>query len=395
MRRFDFLKVSRGDNLGDPEYWNRRFEDIDLRIAGAENTLQNVDAVANRVESLALDRLNSVLTPLTAEAIERLTSVSTLFEATSDSPVEIREGTRSFVIPEGKRLSFAALAYLVIFPTGDLSRYMAGRTVSYDRTTGELVVDVMRAVGEGESSDWQIAPMAFVSELESLSEAATSAASATALDRAAVAADKGIVAADRAIVAADKATVANDKGIAGLAAAAAETAAAEAAASAASINPGRLLTKDGNLAGIEDKGTARSNLGLGDAAIKDIATVATLRANSDANTITTDQAWGAAAWVNLGNISGAVEIDLSAGVRFAATLAGNVTISVKNAKSGQSVEMIFSQDATGGRTISWSNQFRFPSGVIPSVKTTPSDWALVYSGVFFSSIMIGAGWRLS
>lgn len=198
MRRYDAYKLKRGDNLGDTEFWNKRFEDIDLRIAAAEDTLRNVDAVANRVESLALDRLNNVLTPLTAEAIERLTSVSTLFEATSVTPVTIGEGERRFTVPEGQRLTFAPLAYLVISPTGDLSRYMAGRTVSYSQLSGELVVDVMRAVGEGDSADWQIAPMAFVSELEALSASATAAKMATAADRAAVALDKTAVANDKA-----------------------------------------------------------------------------------------------------------------------------------------------------------------------------------------------------
>lgn len=189
-RRIDFYRISRGDDLGDPKTWNDRFEDMDLRMASAEEANKVIDQTAARAEQAALSRINDVLTPLAREAQERLTEVAVLFEATSNTPATIGEGGLQFEIPEGKRLTFAPLAYLSIFPTGDLSRSMAARTVSYDPTNGILEVEVMRVVGEGTFDDWQIAPMASVSELEGLAVVASNAANATASDRIAVAADR-------------------------------------------------------------------------------------------------------------------------------------------------------------------------------------------------------------
>lgn len=198
MRRIDFYSIKRGDNLGDPDTWNKRFEDIDLRIAQSEDAMLVVDEAAARAEQAAISRINDVITPLAVEAQQRLTSVATIFEATSTTELTLGVGTRQIEIPEGQRLTFAPLAYLVVFPVGDLSRYMAGRVVSYQQSTGTLVIDVVRYVGSGTASSWQIAPMAFVSDLEDLAAAATNAANATAADRAAVAADKATVANDKA-----------------------------------------------------------------------------------------------------------------------------------------------------------------------------------------------------
>ena len=212
MRRIDFYRVKRRDNLGDPEFWNPRFEDIDLRLAEAESAMRVIDETAARAESAALSRINDVLTPLAAEAQERLTRVATIFEATSSSEVTFGEGIRQFLIPQGQRLTFAPLAYLIAFPTGDLSRYLTGRFVSYSHTSGILQIDVMRAVGEGMESDWQITPMAFASELEALADDVTAKAAATNADRGAVASDLTATnaARDAAIAAKGLAEVARD-----------------------------------------------------------------------------------------------------------------------------------------------------------------------------------------
>lgn len=459
MRRYDAYKIGRGDNLGDSEFWNKRFEDIDLRIAAAEDTLRNVDAVANRVESLALDRLNNVLTPLTAEAIQRLTSVSTLFEATSATPVTIGSGERVFSVPEGKRLTFVPLVYLVIFPTGDLSRYMAGRTVSYSQLSGELVVDVMRAVGEGESSDWQIAPMAFVSDLEGLANMATDAANITTQDRGVVRADRDIVAADKATVAADKAATMAARnaaldyrdaaGDSAGAAAASALLAADHASNIAPFGPVGVPVPDDDADTIKNNGRyfghgltvanlpsdvdgdwyvvdhmvhlgdrdggrhtqvaylASSNLYYIRHCIAEVwsswllveskrATPAEIASKTNDNFISTQNAWDATTFVDVGNISGTYQFDLATGSRFTATLVGNTTIDVKNAKPGQAIMLELVQDGSGGRTVSWSSKFKFPDNAAPLIDTSAGGWACIYSGVYAEKwgAMMGAGWKV-
>ena len=145
------------------------------------------------------------------------------------------------------------------------------------------------------------------------------------------------------------------------------------------------------------KAQAQSNLGLGAASTKNIATVAAIKSNTDADVITTDKAWDASKWVSLGNISGSVTIDASTGCRFYGTLTGNVTIDVSNLKDGQPLEVILVQDATGSRTVGWASKFKWPGAQVPGVTTTANTIAVVASceGTWDASIVIGAGWKVT
>ena len=67
--------------------------------------MQSLDAVANRVESLALDRINNVITPLVIETQERIASIPDLFTATSASPVGVGTGTKTFVVEASMRVA--------------------------------------------------------------------------------------------------------------------------------------------------------------------------------------------------------------------------------------------------------------------------------------------------
>ena len=61
----------------------------------------------------------------------------------------------------------------------------------------------------------------------------------------------------------------------------------------------------------------------------------------------------------LGSVSGAVAVDLSLGNTVTMTLTGNVTLSLSNAKAGQDITFVFTQDGTGGWSVTW------PAGTIP------------------------------
>jgi hypothetical protein len=217
-----------------------------------------------------------------------------------------------------------------------------------------------------------------------------------AADKATVAADKGTVASDRITVATDKATTQNYRDTAKTHQDNAAASAAAAAASAASVDGPNLLTKSGNLTGLADKAASRTNLGLGGSAVKDVATAAELRSNTNTGVVSVDKAWDAAAWVPLGNITGAVTIDASTGARFRATLVGNVTIDVSNLKDGAPFELAFLQDATGGRTVSWNAKFKWPSAAAPEVATTASGYAVIVTSVgAWNGDIIAAGWKVT
>lgn len=211
-----------------------------------------------------------------------------------------------------------------------------------------------------------------------------------AADRAAVASDKSIVAADKSTVATDKATTLGYKNDAAASAAAA-------AVSAASVDAANLLTKSGNLSGLTDKSVARGNLDLGAAAVKGIATAADLKANVNTDVVTTDKLWAASKWQAVVNSTGNITIDASLGCRFRVPLVGNVVVDVANLKDGQPLELLFVQDATGGRTIGWASKFKWPGAQVPTVTTTANAIALVASceGTWDANIVIGTAWKVA
>jgi len=142
----------------------------------------------------------------------------------------------------------------------------------------------------------------------------------------------------------------------------------------------------------------RANLGLGNIAIANGVVLADLRSGTGQGVITTDKAWAAAGFVDLGNSgSGNLNIDCSTGVRFRVILTGNVTVNFLNPKDGQGVDVTFVQDATGGRSISWNGNVRFPNGIVPAVATGANGWALVYTGVYSANNAqwLGAAWKNS
>ena len=153
-RRIDAYRIKRGDNLGDPEFWNRRLEDLDLRIAANEEALSNLDAVANRVEQVALDRINNVITPLVEETQQRIASIPALFSATSASSVVLGAGEKSFIIPEGERATWAVSTFVYAEKDGDPTVWLHGNLVSFDRVGGLLVIDVSDYSGSGSHAGW-------------------------------------------------------------------------------------------------------------------------------------------------------------------------------------------------------------------------------------------------
>jgi hypothetical protein len=157
------------------------------------------------------------------------------------------------------------------------------------------------------------------------------------------------------------------------------------------------LRVENNFNDLTDKPAAREALGLHDAALKGIATVAQLRAKTGTDAVTVDAAWDAAKWVDLGNLTGAVTIDASTGVGFRGVLTGNVTIDVTNLKDRQPLEIILTQDATGSRTVSWNARFKWPSAAAPEVSTTANTLAVFVTGVagWDASTIYAAGWKVT
>jgi hypothetical protein len=115
-------KTKRLDNLGDPEWHNRRWQDIDRRMHARELDATKIDNAVDDLEAAALARLNDELTPIIAQAITRLRDFGLLFSAASHTERTIQIGTIQFVIDEAMRESFVATGFLIVRPTADLTK---------------------------------------------------------------------------------------------------------------------------------------------------------------------------------------------------------------------------------------------------------------------------------
>jgi hypothetical protein len=171
MRRIEAYRVKNRDNIGDPEFWNRRFEELDNRLHKHDQDLADVNAIGDRVEGAALDRINNVVTPLVEEARERFSSVTAIFYATSLSEIGVSAGEKTFNIEPDFRGAFAPLAFLFIHPIGSRANGLVVSVESFNRTSGNLVVNVEQVIGAGIFSAWAIEPVASTADLEALRDA--------------------------------------------------------------------------------------------------------------------------------------------------------------------------------------------------------------------------------
>ena len=78
MRRLEFYRIKRGDNLADPSFWNDRFGDLDLRIHQNELYGREISGAVDQITAAALSRLNDTFTPAIIEVQHKLADATTL-----------------------------------------------------------------------------------------------------------------------------------------------------------------------------------------------------------------------------------------------------------------------------------------------------------------------------
>ena len=76
LRYSTTYKISKGVNLGDPQTWNVRFQDIDLRLNVMESQYAKFDAVSDQIIALGIDRINTTFQPLLNALTEQVNSLS-------------------------------------------------------------------------------------------------------------------------------------------------------------------------------------------------------------------------------------------------------------------------------------------------------------------------------
>lgn len=202
-RRFDQIyRVKPRDNLGDPEYWNRRFDDIDRRVSSNEDELDAIDGLTAYIEGLALNRLDLVLAP----ALDKIALVSEqgflLAHSNSEVTLDVNT-TQVFAIPDlAERELFAPSPFVTIVRKGSQTDYAFAELVEWDRDAGQLTL-LPRAIfgNPGPFIDWEIyvgtaiqqAVIDTLAQCEAARDLALQYKANTAADAASTAADRTAV----------------------------------------------------------------------------------------------------------------------------------------------------------------------------------------------------------
>jgi len=91
-----------------------------------------------------------------------------------------------------------------------------------------------------------------------------------------------------------------------------------------------------------------------------------------AKILSASNVWAAAAPVTLVDAA-TIALDMSTFVDAVVTIGGNRALgNPTNAKPGQKGTLYVVEDGTGGRTLSFGSNFKFPGGQTPSIDTTAS-----------------------
>ncbi len=191
--RFQDYRVRRGDDIGDPDYWNRRLKDLDARIASNEDQRSTLEEVIDEGRTVFRDKANDVLLPLIKE-VSDVANLGALLRATSATEHDVTVGGKVFVIDEGQRLRFAAPAYVAVYRMDSPQAAMLGEVVSYDSGTGELTVDVDRVSGTGYGGGWMVTVVSPSDTAEAIAGVlAARTATEAARDQATTARDEAVV----------------------------------------------------------------------------------------------------------------------------------------------------------------------------------------------------------
>lgn len=118
-----------------------------------------------------------------------------------------------------------------------------------------------------------------------------------------------------------------------------------------------------------------------------VATLGEFRSATANKVLTSKTPWDAAEFVPISYAS-TISLDLNTGINFSITLTGNTVLAnPTNAKVGQTGIIYVAQDGTGGRTLSFGSNYKFPNGTAPLPDTTAS-YVNIYNYFVVSSTFI-------
>ena len=96
--------------------------------------------------------------------------------------------------------------------------------------------------------------------------------------------------------------------------------------------------------------------------------------------------------IDNGSSGSSSEVDWSLGNKQTIVLTDNTTFTfIDPPCSSTSLQIIVKQDSTGGRTVSWPSNVKFPNGVLPPYTTTADAidvWSFLWDGEFYYGTIV-------
>lgn len=365
MQRFEgAYQVKRGDNLGDASYWNKRLQDLDLRLHARELDADALKKATDDFQSLALSRINDTLVPVVQQAIEQLSEVGAVLAANSETDLTIGVGFFSLVLTEDTRASYVITDYVTISYLHDSSKGMLARVVSYDRPSGLMDVEAVSYSGEGTFSEWVMriatAPVSIDAYSRSETDALLAGLSLTVADG-----DKG----DITVSDAGDAWAIND-GAVTAEKMATDSVDTDVVVDAAVTGP---KLADGAVTGTKVQDSALTYAKMAAAAVIAAGEYAAATASK---LLSAAGVWADATFKALTDATN-IAVNMATGINFSVTLAGNRTLSnPTNGKPGQSG--VIKVTATGAtRTLSIGGYW-FPATGVESFPLSITTSETVY-----------------
>lgn len=136
--------------------WDLLIKVLNTRFNALEKVIPPLEGAEAELLSVGLSRINDTLAPA-VNTLTQLLDLGALFEADSETEVVVAEGPTTFVIVASQRAPFAPASQLIITTPDDEDATMWAKKISYNRDTGELLVDVQATLGEGTFSNWHVA----------------------------------------------------------------------------------------------------------------------------------------------------------------------------------------------------------------------------------------------
>lgn len=151
----DLLSRGNDGDLTLQDIFDKIFSDVDARVTALEGVSNSVAALQKSLTDYGQALIDQTVDPLVQQLLSSV-DLGTVFTAHSVSEIDLGASTATFTIFDEERIKFAPAAMIVAVDEDNPERVMYGRKTAYDRSSGQLTIEVLSANGTGPASSWVI-----------------------------------------------------------------------------------------------------------------------------------------------------------------------------------------------------------------------------------------------